>query len=169
MINPATALMLARYKAWADELFFAGVAALPPGEVVKERPGIFKNMIGTLNHNLLVDLIWQAHLEHRDHGFKSRNEVLHPLLTDLWNAQRSMDEWFVAWSERQTDDSLAESIAFTFVSGDPGVMTAGEMFLHLVIHSGYHRGWVVQMFFEAGIRPPITDLPVYLCGGATPC
>jgi hypothetical protein len=30
-------------------------------------------MIGTLNHIYVVDLIWQAHLERRDHGFKVRN------------------------------------------------------------------------------------------------
>ncbi|MDB6145260.1 MAG: damage-inducible protein DinB [Pseudomonas sp.] len=169
MINTRTARMLADYKTWADQLFFDGMAALPPEEVVKERPGIFKNMVGTLNHNLVVDLIWQAHLEHRDHGFTSRNAVLHPELVDLRQAQLAMDEWLVAWAQRQTDDSLNESIEFTFVSGDRGVMTAGEMFLHLVNHAGYHRGWVVQMIFEAGFRPPITDLPVYLCNGSSKC
>jgi uncharacterized damage-inducible protein DinB len=46
--------MLARYAAWADELTHEAVAALPPGEAEKERPTLFKTMIGTLNHNYLV-------------------------------------------------------------------------------------------------------------------
>jgi hypothetical protein len=43
---------------------------LPPGEAAKERPTLFKTMIGTLNHNYLIDLVWQAHIEGRDHGFQ---------------------------------------------------------------------------------------------------
>jgi uncharacterized damage-inducible protein DinB len=42
-------------------------------------------------------------------------------------------------------------------------MKRGEMFLHLVTHDSYHRGWVAEMFFEAGARPPETDLSVFLC------
>jgi len=42
-------------------------------------------------------------------------------------------------------------------------MKRGEMFLHLVTHDSYHRGWVAEMFFEVGERPPETDLSVFLC------
>ena len=71
MVDTRTAKMLARYKAWADEVFFDGVARLPPGEAEKERKTLFKTIIGTLNHSYVVDLIWQAHLERREHGFKA--------------------------------------------------------------------------------------------------
>ena len=36
------------------------------------------------------------------------------------------------------------------------------MFLHVVNHKTYHRGWVSQMFFEFGAKPPETDLSVYV-------
>ena len=77
------ARLLARYRMWADRLTFDAVAALPPGEAAKERPTLFKTMIGTLNHNYVIDLIWQAHLEGRDHGFQARNLVLHDSLPEL--------------------------------------------------------------------------------------
>ncbi|MFI4998782.1 MAG: DinB family protein, partial [Reyranellales bacterium] len=60
MTTVASARTLARYRMWADRLTFDAVAALPPGEATKERPTLFKTMIGTLNHNLVIDLIWQA-------------------------------------------------------------------------------------------------------------
>jgi uncharacterized damage-inducible protein DinB len=65
MIDARTVKMLAQYKAWADKVMFDGVTALPPGEAEKERKTLFKTIIGTLNHNYVVDLIWQAHLEGR--------------------------------------------------------------------------------------------------------
>jgi uncharacterized damage-inducible protein DinB len=145
MISTRTAMMLAQYKAWADTVTFDGVAALPPGEAEKERKTLFKTIIGTLNHVYVVDLIWQAHLEGREHGLKARNMLLHPELPALRAA------------------SLDEDVPFTFVNGTHASMKRGEMFLHLVTHGSYHRGWVAEMFFEADARPPQPDLSVFLC------
>lgn len=162
MTDLGTARMLARYKAWADEVFFASVAALPAGEATKKRNTLFKSIVGTLNHNLVVDLIWQAHLERRDHGFTARNLVLHPELDALWTAQRALNDWFVRWADGQTAASLAETLSFRFISGQPGAMTRGGMLLHVVNHASYHRGWAAEMFFEVPAKPPATDLPVFL-------
>ena len=165
MMNPETARMLAHYKAWSDNVMFDGVAALPPGEAEKERKTLFKTMIGTLNHIYVVDLIWQAHLEGRDHGFQARNMTLHPHLAELRAAQQKLNDWVIDWAKAQTEASLAEPVPFSFVNGAKAAMKRGEMFLHLVTHGSYHRGWVAEMFFEAGARPPQPDLSVFLCEG----
>jgi len=41
-------------------------------------------------------------------------------------------------------------------------MNAGAILMHVINHNNYHRGWVVQMYFEIPQMPPMTDLPVYL-------
>src|SRR5215470_16367640 len=102
MVDLRNAQFLARYRQWADQLTFDAVAALPPGEAAKERPTLFKTMIGTLNHNYLIDLVWQAHLEGRDHGFKARNVVLHQGLSELRQAQQSINQWYIDWCDRQS-------------------------------------------------------------------
>src|SRR6516225_9829231 len=162
MVGTETARMLARYNAWADRLIFDAVAALPAGEAEKERPTLFKTMIGTLNHNLVVDLIWQAHLEGRAHGFTARNTILHAERGALWDAQRRVNDWTIAWSDRQSEGSLAERCPFTFIGGEEGVMSRGEMLLHIVNHTTYHRGWVTAFFYQIPAKPPTTDLPVFL-------
>ena len=162
-MNTQTARMLAQYKAWADKVMFDGVAALPPGEAEKERKTLFKTMIGTLNHIYVVDLIWQAHLEGREHGFKARNVAVHSELGALWSAQQKLNDWVIDWAKAQTETSLAKAMPFTFVNGTKSTMKRGEMFLHLVTHGSYHRGWVAEMFFETGGRPPQPDLSVFLC------
>ena len=163
MVDTRTARMLACYKAWADEVIFEGVVALPPGEAEKERKTLFKTMIGTLNHIYVVDLIFQAHLEQRQHGFKARNVVVHTELPVLRAAQKKMNGWFIDWAATQNEASLDEDVPFTFVNGSQASMKRGEMFLHAVTHGSYHRGWVAEMFFEAGARPPQPDLSVFLC------
>lgn len=163
MVDAHTARMLARYKAWSDEVFFKGVAALPPGEAEKERKTLFKTIIGTLNHSYVVDLIWQAHLEHREHGFKARNVVVHSDLPALRAAQQTLNDWFIDWAAAQSAATLDEKLPFSFVNGTRSSMRRGDMFLHLVTHGSYHRGWVAEMFLESGARPPQPDLSVFLC------
>jgi uncharacterized damage-inducible protein DinB len=160
--------MIARYRMWADRLTFDAVAALPPGEATKERPTLFKTMVGTLNHNYVIDLIWQAHLEGREHGFTARNVVLHPELSDLWQAQQAVNRWYIDWSERQSQASLDEIVNFTFIGGEKSSMSRGDILLHVVNHATYHRGWVAEMFFQVPAKNPTTDLPVFLKRGEQP-
>jgi uncharacterized damage-inducible protein DinB len=72
------------------------------------------------------------------------------------------DLWFINWANQQSPASLSEIIDFQFTSGQPSQMQRGAMFLHVINHKTYHRGWVSQMFFEVGAKPPETDLSVYL-------
>lgn len=162
MISRRTARMLARYNAWANRLIFDAVAALPPGEAMKERKSLFRNMVHTLNHNYVIDRIWQAHLEGREHGYAARNTPDHPPLPELWRAQQEIDRWYIDWSGSLSDAALDEKVEFTLIGGNRGVMTRGEILLHVVNHTSYHRGFVADLFYQVPARPPTTVLPVFL-------
>ncbi len=41
-------------------------------------------------------------------------------------------------------------------------MQRGAMFLYVINHKTYHRGWVSEMFFEVAAKATETDLSVYL-------
>ena len=153
---------LTRYNAWANELLFAAVAALPEGEAVKPRRSVFRNMVHTLNHNYVIDRIFQAHLEGRGHGYTARNTPEHPPLAELWRAQQELDRWYVAAYDGMDDSRLNQTVSFTFVGGGEGAMTRGEILQHLVNHTSYHRGFVAQMIYDVPARPPTTDLTVFL-------
>ncbi|TLY60928.1 MAG: damage-inducible protein DinB [Gammaproteobacteria bacterium] len=132
MVDREFARLLARYKTWADRLTFEAVAALPAG------------------------------LEGRPHGFTARIVVPHPELEGLWPAQQQVNDWLLAWSERQSRSSLEEGVAFRLVSGEAGTMTRGEILMHIVNHATYHRGWVSDLFFQVPATPPTTDWNVFL-------
>jgi uncharacterized damage-inducible protein DinB len=161
-MTPQAIRTLTRYNAWANKLIFDAVAALPAGEATKERPTLFKNMVNTLNHLYVVDLIWQAHLQGREHGIPALRTVLHPELADLWRAQVEIDGWYVAYGDSLDEPALGEKVDFTLIGGNRGTMRRGEILLHVVNHTSYHRGWVADMFFEVPRHPPTTDLPVFL-------
>jgi uncharacterized damage-inducible protein DinB len=161
-VQRSDARTLTRYNAWANELIFAAVAALPEGEAVKPRRSVFRNMVHTLNHNYVIDRIFQAHLEGRGHDYSARNTPDHPPLTELWRAQQELDRWYVAAYDGMDDARLNQTVSFTFVGGGEGAMTRGEILQHLVNHTSYHRGFVGQMIYDVPARPPTTDLTVFL-------
>jgi uncharacterized damage-inducible protein DinB len=51
---------------------------------------------------------------------------------------------------------------FSFVDGGKGALSRGDMLLHVSNHKAYHRGYVADMLYESGLKPPTTDLPVFL-------
>jgi uncharacterized damage-inducible protein DinB len=162
MITTQTASMLMSYTAWANRLVFNAVAELPPGEAIRERQTLFRNIVHTLNHNYIIDLIWQAHLEGREHGFAARNTKEYPPLDELWQKQQVIDAWYVALSATLSDRELAETIDFTLIGGNRGSMTRGEVLLHIYNHTTYHRGFIADIFYQVPAQPPFTDLPIFL-------
>jgi uncharacterized damage-inducible protein DinB len=163
MMMTETAVMLAKYNDWADRILFRAMETLPEGAVYQTSETLFGSMVGTLNHNYQVDLIWRAHLLGVKHGFKSRGDLLFPNLGDIVEEQLKINQWFIDWAKEQDSESFSERVKFRFVSGEAGEMTRGGMFLHIINHKTYHRGWVSQMFFDFGMKPPETDISVFLC------
>ena len=161
-MDAKTARMLTRYNAWTNKVMFEAVASLPPGEAVKPRTSLFRNMVHTLNHNYVIDRIWQAHLEGREHGYDARNTKDHPPLDELRRLQQEVDAWYVDWSDRLSDPQFDEVVSFTLIGGNAGAMTRGEILLHILGHRHYHRGFVCDMMLAVPARPPTMDLPVYL-------
>ena len=162
MTTPRTARMLTRYNAWANQVFYDAVEALPEGEAVKVRPTLFKNIVHTLNHNYVIDSIFRAHIEGREHGYGARNTQDHPPLAELRAAQATFDAWFVTWGDTLGAAALEEEISFTFVGGGDGRMRRGDIVQHLVNHTSYHRGFAADMFFQVPARAPTTDITVFL-------
>jgi uncharacterized damage-inducible protein DinB len=162
----ATVRMLTRYKAWADDITFAAVTALPEGEAMRARPTRFGNMVHTLNHVYVIDDIFRAHLEGRPHGYTSRNTEHPPPLSDLWQAVQAMDRWYITYADGLTSQALGEIVPFEFVGGGNGQMTREEIILHVVNHGTYHRGFVGDMLYQVPAAPPANDLPVFLRAAA---
>jgi uncharacterized damage-inducible protein DinB len=162
MMDTSTATMLTRYNAWADDALFKAISRLPPETVYRKTDTLFGSMLGTLNHNYQVDLIWRANLVGERHGFISRRELLHPGMDELVKAQATINQWFIDWASSQSRSDFEETVMFQFVSGKHARMSKGNILLHVINHKTYHRGWVAEMFFDSGTKPPETDLCIFL-------
>lgn len=158
----ATIIKLMRFKRWANRITYGVVESLPESESLKVRATRFGSMVHTLNHVFVVDDIFKAHLTGAKHTYTARNTETPPPLDELWDKQQAMDDWYVAYAESLTEEGLSEVIEFEFVGGGEGAMSRADILMHIVNHGNYHRGFVGDMFYQAGVTPPATDYPVFL-------
>ena len=70
--------------------------------------------------------------------------------------------WLARVPMPYTPADFHERIAFKFVDGGDGNMTAMEMLNHMLFHGAYHRGAVGWMIGECGGVPPKEVLTVFL-------
>jgi len=158
--------MLTRYTAWANTLLYTALGESPELELTKPRQLFSGNLIRTLNHVYTIDLVWQAHLEGRAHGFTTRTPDVHMSFSDLRIAQATLDGWYIRYAEEMSDRTGEEIVDFTFIGGGEGAMSRGDILLHVVNHTTYHRGHISAMMFQIPANPPTTDLPVFLRNAA---
>lgn len=154
--------MLTRYSTWANERLFDLLESLHPAELTAPRQTGLGSMLATLGHNHVIDLIWKSHLEGRRHGFTSRVPQVVLPLDALRTAQAEVDGWYVGYADALTEQAHAEIVHFDFVDGGTGTLSRGDMLLHVINHKTYHRGYVADMLYQAGFKPPVMDIPVFM-------
>lgn len=152
---------LLEYNRWANAELYGQVFALPPEEVTRKRRTSLESIHLSLNHLLAVDRIWHAHMERRAHGIAELRARLHDDLDSLWAARREMDRSLLAYLDSLDAAALEEVVDYTLIGGNTGSLSRAMCFTHLVLHGAYHRGWIADMFGQAGARPPLMDMPVY--------
>ena len=158
--------LLTRYSAWANSLLYLAIGELPEDELTKPRQIVFGNLIRTLNHVYTIDLVFQAHLEGREHGFKTRTPDVRVSFSELRMAQATLNSWYIRYAEDMSDRLGEEMVDFTFIGGGDGRMSRGDILLHVVNHTTYHRGHIAAMMYQIPAQPPTTDLPVFLRNAA---
>jgi len=153
---------MTRYTAWADDVMLSNTAMLPPEEFGRKRDTLFGSITGTFDHVLLIGEVFQAHLEGREHGYKSRARDEDRPFDTVAAELRTLNSYYVSLADTWNADNLDEVIRFTFVGGGQGAMTRSEILLHLANHATYHRGFVSTLLYPYRLDGMANDFTVFL-------
>jgi len=154
----ASPALLARFNAWANRRLHAVAAKLPAEEISKDRGAFFGSILGTLNHILLVDLLYRDRIEGVSGQFQRLDEILHSDLHELTKAQAAIDAHFREYAEGLNEADLASDIVFTTLLDDPEEWRVPlHVYLtNLAQHQVHHRGQVHTLLTQARVEvPPI--------------
>jgi uncharacterized damage-inducible protein DinB len=149
---------LFEYKAWANARMLEALLAID-GECFPEQR---RKAIRVMNHTLVVDRIFAAHLlgEPNPHAATNTDET--PGLPALTESIRASDAWLAGYARELPVERMGERIRFHFTDGQAGEMSRAEMLQHLIVHGAYHRGAVGQILDALALPRPADTINVYL-------
>ena len=162
--SPEEISKLLAYNRWANARTLESVAPLSPEELNRQLGGSFPSVRETLVHIYSADWIW---LE-RWHGTSPKGL---PSGEELMTLEILKEKWGKVERERETfarelnADGLGETIAYSNLAGEAKKNRLGELFVHVVNHSSYHRGQVATMLRQLGRKALSTDYSLYLDTG----
>lgn len=149
------------FNAWANEEMYQKVSELPPEEVKKERPTPLVSIYVSLHHLWNVDVMWMGHMTGATHDYKTLRDVKIEEFDDLWAARKAMDKTLQDYVDGLSAEAMEEIVDYELLGGNTGSMSRVMCLTHLAMHGAYHRGWISDMFGQAGAQQPSIDIPVY--------
>jgi uncharacterized damage-inducible protein DinB len=154
-------LSLLDYNVWANEQYFEQIRELPKPEVSKQRPSLMNNLLISVNHLLVIDKVWLAHMKGESHAFGGLQTILHENLDALFAAKRDMDRDIRDYVAGLDGDALEEVIDYELIGGNRGSLPRYMIITHLAVHGGFHRGFIGDMFGQVPVVPAGQDIPVW--------
>lgn len=165
---------MARYNQWMNHKLFAKTALLSTTAICMERGAFFGSLFDTLNHIMVVDLLWLRRFA-ANNACKDMlagladfpepatlRDVLFPDFTELTAARERLDALILDFSKQWTDALLATPIRYRDMAGKQGEHQLCPLLQNLFNHQTHHRGQVSTLLFQAGIDLGVTDLVAML-------
>jgi uncharacterized damage-inducible protein DinB len=147
------------YNSWADNRVLDAVAQLPTDQYMQDMKSSHGGIHGTLIHLVGAEKIWLERFHGEPQPFLSQNPP--KSLQELKTIWEKVGYDTAKWLGAMTDKKLSETFSMKTAKGDTYTHMYWQAFQHLVNHSSYHRGQVVAMFRQLGVKPPSTDLILF--------
>ena len=142
--------------------YFKQIRDLPADEVTKQRESLMNNILISVNHLLVIDMVWLGHMKGEKHSFEKLQTVLHEDLDDLLAAKKEMDRKIRSYGSGLSEDDLEEVIEYELIGGNRGSLPRYLIITHLAIHGAFHRGFIGDMFCQIPVVPAGQDIPVWV-------
>jgi uncharacterized damage-inducible protein DinB len=153
-------LELFDYNAWANRTILDAVAQIPEEQYFRDLKSSYGGVHGTLAHIVWAEQLWL-------HRWVGKPNPAVPQGADLKSLAEVRSRWEELEAERGRflaafpESRLDEQRLVKPSSGGEYVHTFRQMFHHFINHSSYHRGQIVTLLRQLGVKPPSTDLILY--------
>jgi uncharacterized damage-inducible protein DinB len=154
-------LSLLDYNSWANDQFFKVIVNLPKLEVTKQRQSFMNSIRNSLNHLLVIDKVWLANMKKEKHDFTNLQTILFENMRDLWEEKKLIENEMKDYVSNLNDNEIEEIIEFELIGGNKSRLPRFMIITHLIIHGGYHRGIIAEMFGKIPLPPIAQDITIW--------
>lgn len=156
-MNLTDVKLLFRFNAWANRIVFDALTPVPEAQYLEDLKSSHGGIHGTLKHLVGAEQVWLLRWQGTfDPKLVSATEARS--LAELKSIWEEADGERGAFVSSWTEAKLLEKLSVTALSGAVYDQSHWQMSQHVVNHSSYHRGQIVTMMRQLGVKPPATDL-----------
>ena len=161
MHNQEYLINLLDYNSWANDEFFKVILQLSPHEINKQRKSFMNSIRNSLNHLLVIDKIWLANMKKETHTFDHLQTILFEDIDMLWDAKKKEEILIKKYTSNLSEHELLELVDCELIGGNRVSMSRSMIITHLVMHGGYHRGIIAEMFGQIPLPPIAQDITIW--------
>ena len=149
-------LAQARNNHWSNHRLYSACAKLSAEDYFAEREAFFGSIHATLNHIVIVDLLYLGRMTGSELVALDCEE-LHADFDSLRQAQYRTDHKLLDYCATLDDAGLDSQVTFLRADNNTYTERIGQLLSHLFIHQVHHRGQVHGMLSATSVDPPQLD------------
>ncbi|WP_269822844.1 DinB family protein [Rheinheimera faecalis] len=150
----------AHYNQWMNQTLYNACNDIPDELRRKNLGAFFGSVHHTLNHLLLVDLLWLSRINPQiECPATHLAQQLYTDYAELREARFTLDHQLIKLSNELTTAQLKKPVQYTSLqSAQPKLYPLDLILLHLFNHQTHHRGQITTLLSQLGVNSGCTDL-----------
>ena len=160
MVTPELLRFLFQYNLWADRRMTDVCASLTDEQFGRNLGSSFGSVRDTLAHLYGAEWVWNERFEGRSPSSLPTGTTF----TDLASVRAKLEEmdlYFIDYVSKLTQQDLERVIRYKTFTGQEFSNPLWQSLHQLTNHASYHRGQIVTLLRQLGVKPVSTDLIGY--------
>jgi uncharacterized damage-inducible protein DinB len=160
MVTHELLQLLFKYNLWADLRSLDACNSLTPEQFTRDLGSSFGSVRDTLAHIYGAEWIWNERIQGRSpSGLPATSSFSD--LASVGAKLEEMDRYYIDYVAKLTQQDLDRTIRYEGMTGGEFANPLWQSLHQLTNHGTYHRGQVVTMLRQLGVKPSSTDLIGY--------
>jgi uncharacterized damage-inducible protein DinB len=160
MVTPELLRTLFQYNAWADRRLLDACSALTNEQFTRNLGSSFSSVRDTVAHLYGAEFVWNERIQGRSPSALVSGAGF-PDLASIRAKLEEMDHFYIDYVSKLTQQDLERVMRYKSFSGDEFSNPLWQSLHQLTNHASYHRGQIVTMLRQLGVKPVSTDLIGY--------
>lgn len=157
MVTPELLRTLFQYNAWADRRLLDACSSLTNEQFLRNLGSSFSSVRDTVAHLYGAEWVWNERIQGRSPSSLVSGAGF-PDLASIRGKLEEMDQFYIDYVSKLTQQDLDRVMQYKTFSGDEFSNPLWQSLHQLTNHASYHRGQIVTMLRQLGVKPVSTDL-----------
>jgi uncharacterized damage-inducible protein DinB len=160
MVTPELLRLLFQYNAWADRRLVDACGGLTNEQFTRNLGSSFSSVRDTIVHLYGAEWVWNERFQGRSPSALLSGAGF-PDLASIRPKLEEMDQYYIDYVSKVNQLDLDRVIRYKSFAGDEFSNPLWQSLHQLTNHGSYHRGQVVTLLRQLGVKPASTDLIMY--------